>query len=456
MKPSRYNRIFEASDGAILAFNGWSTALAEIVPEDLPFIRAMLADPDRTPVDSPHKREIREALCAARFLIEDDVDELGATVADMLRDRFRTDQLFLVIAPTLDCNFRCDYCYEDHLRVTMSRAVREALVRFVEERAATINLLHVTWFGGEPTLPAATKVVEALSEAFLALGGRHGFEYKAQLVTNGYLLDRARVEHLARLAVREVQVTVDGPARIHDRRRVLAGGQGTFARIVENLGAGADLAQFQLRINVDRRNAASALEVVEMLEHAGLARKVRPYLAQVTFAGSACGNIQETCFSDEEFARTEVELYREAARRGLPLSRYPFRLPGAFCTADRVTGFVVSPSGALFKCWHEVTAGPELAVGHLLDGEQPFHAVNEARWLAWNPLDRSECRSCSVLPVCHGGCPMVALTRPESTRGACEHYRYHLDPILEIQHVRGAPPSDGAPPRRGGASSEGA
>jgi uncharacterized protein len=452
MKPSRYNRIFTASDGAILAFNGWSTALAEIDPEDLPFIRAMLADADGTPCDTAHKREIREALVAGRFLIEDAEDELATMAAEMLRDRFRTDQLFLVIAPTLDCNFRCDYCYEDHLRVTMSRAVQEAVVRLAEDRAPRITLLHVTWFGGEPTLPAAMKVVDGLSEAFLGLATKHGFEYKAQFVTNGYLLDRARVEHLVRLGVREVQVTVDGPAAVHDRRRVLLGGQGTFARIMENLSAGADLAQFQLRINVDRRNAASSLEVVEALERAGLARKVRPYLAQVTFAGSACGNIQETCFSDEEFARAEVELYREAARRGLPLSRYPFRLPGAFCTADRASGLVVSPSGALFKCWNEVTLGPERAAGHLLDGQQPFHEINEARWLGWNPLDRGECRACSVLPMCHGGCPYEALKVPDSPRGACEHYRYHLEPIVEIQHILGAPAGEGPKPPRGGAA----
>ena len=451
MKSSRYNRIFQASDGTWLAFNSWSTALAELNAEDVPFIQATLADPVGVPCDTSHKREIREALVAGHFLIEDDVDELAAIQVEMMRDRFRTDRLHLTIAPTLDCNFRCDYCYEEHFRVTMSRPVQEALLRWVEERASRIDLLHVTWFGGEPTLPGALQVVGNLSAAFQKLAQDRGFGYQAQLVTNGYLLDRRRMEKLAALGVKEVQVTLDGPPEAHDQRRSLAGGQGTFWKIVENLKETVDLADFQTRINVDRRNAAAAIEVVEILEREGLAKRVRPYLAQVTFAGAACGNIQESCFSSVDFAQTEVELYREAARRNLPLSRYPFRLTGAFCTADRAEGYVIAPSGSIFKCWHEVTLDPHRAMGHLIDGDQPFHKTNEARWLSWTPMDKSDCRACSVLPLCHGGCPFEALKLAELPHGACEHYKFHLEPILEIRHAHRRETTEASEPRRGGA-----
>lgn len=454
MKPSLYNRIFQASDGTWLAFNSWSTALAEISAEDLPFIRAILADPDGVPCDTAPKRDIREALLAGRFLIDDAVDELAAIQVEMMKDRFRTDRLHLTIAPTLDCNFRCDYCYEEHLRVTMSRPVQEALLRWVEERSKRIELLHVTWFGGEPTLPGAFQVVDTLSRSFQELARERGFTYQAQFVTNGYLLDRPRVEKLASLGVREVQVTLDGPPALHDRRRFLAGGQGSFDRIVRNLKESADLVEFQTRINVDRRNAGAAIDVVEILQREGLAESVRPYLAQVTFSGAACGNIQESCFSSEEFARSEVELYREAARRGLPLSRYPFRLTGAFCTADRTEGHVIAPSGAIFKCWNEVTLDPDRAAGHLMDGEHPFHRTNEAHWLSWTPMDKSDCRACSVLPLCHGGCPFEALKLSGLPRGACEHYKFNLEPILEIRHLHRISAGGKGEHRRGGAGGD--
>ncbi len=51
------------------------------------------------------------------------------------------------------------------------------------------------------------------------------------LVTNGYDL-AAFLPRLAQGPVKEVQVTLDGPAPVHDRRRPHAGGGGTFERIV--------------------------------------------------------------------------------------------------------------------------------------------------------------------------------------------------------------------------------
>jgi uncharacterized protein len=247
--------------------------------------------------------------------------------------------------------------------------------------------------------------------------------------------------------VRKVQVTLDGPPEQHDRRRHLVGGRGTFERILENLKSTVDLADFQVRINVDARNSMQALEVVEILVKEGLGAKVRPYLAQVTHDGAACGNIQELCYSSRDFARMEVEVYREAAKRGLPLSRYPFRLAGAFCTADRLQGYVVAPTGLLFKCWHEVTMNPERSIGSLLDEQQPYQRSNEDKWLRWDALEKTGCRSCDVMPLCHGGCPLEAMRRPESDRGACEHYKFHLEPLLEIRHLHRTGPGASTPAR---------
>ncbi|HZI93690.1 MAG TPA: radical SAM protein, partial [Patescibacteria group bacterium] len=314
MKPSRYNRIFQAEDGTWLAFNSWSTALAAIESEDLSFIQALLAGPGEVACDTPRKRELREHLVRGHFLIEDEVDELAQMKVDILKDRFRTDMMALTIAPTLDCNFRCDYCYEEHLRVTMSAAVQQALVRFTEQRCATIANLQVCWFGGEPMLPTAFPVVEQLSRRFLDLTRSRGIGYAAEIVTNGYFLDREKVDLLKTLGVQTIQVTLDGPPVIHDRRRILLGGQGTFWRIMDNMKQVAGMLPIKLRINVDRRNAGATIDLLEVLAREGIADKVHPYIAQVTPGGTACGNIVESCFNGPDFAMTAVELYREAAR----------------------------------------------------------------------------------------------------------------------------------------------
>lgn len=445
MKASRYNRLFQTSGDVWLAFNGWSTALAEIEPEKVALFRALLSDPDGVPCDTEEKRAMREAMVDAHFLIPDEMDELATLKSDILRDRFNRDYLYLTIAPTLNCNFRCDYCYEEHFKITMSKGVEEALLRWVEKNARPSSELHVTWYGGEPLLPGAYAVVERLSEAFTRLAGERGLTYGAHLVTNAYLLDRSKMESLVRLGVQKVQVTLDGPPEIHDKRRHLVGGQGTFHRIVENLKQTADLAEFQVRINVDRRNAMTALDVMEILDREGLKGKVRPYLAQVVSSGAACGNIQELCYSSQEFAKTEIEIYREAVRRRvMGIVSYPFRLPGAYCSADRLNAFVVSPNGSLYKCWHEVTLTPERSIGSVLDEQEPFQKYNEDYWLKWDALEKTGCRACDILPICHGGCPLEAMKDPERDRGACEHYKFHLDPLLELRYAAQAGETESA------------
>jgi uncharacterized protein len=435
MKASRFNRIFQATDGTWLAFNGMTTALAEIEPDQLELVRAMLADPDGVPCHDAARRDLLEALVDGGFLIEDGEDELATIKADLVRDRFGSGHLYLTIAPTLSCNFACDYCYEENLKVSMSRPVEQALVDWVGEKLPRTEAMLVCWYGGEPLLPRSYETIQRLSEAFLEQTRSRGIGYAAHLITNGSLLTRERMARLVELGVEKVQITLDGPPEVHDRRRHTLGGKGTFWTIIERMKQCIDLVEVQVRVNVDRRNAASALEVAELLEREGLGQRARLYLAQVTVDGAACGNIVETCFSSREFAQTELEIYREAASRGLRLLRYPMRIKGAFCTAERLPGYVIAPNGNLFKCWHEVTMQPDRAIGSLLDGQQPFQRHNESTWLSWDAMEKSGCRSCEVLPMCHGGCPLEAMKHPERDHGACEHYRYHLEPLLELHHL---------------------
>jgi uncharacterized protein len=223
---------------------------------------------------------------------------------------------------------------------------------------------------------------------------------------------------------------------VHDERRPLVGGGGTYERIVRNLQEIVDLVPIQLRINVDQRNAMNALEVVEHLQELGIAGKMRMYLAMVTGDSEVCGNIQEMCYDSQEFAHTELEVYREAARRGLPLQKYPSRVVGAFCSAERLHGYVIEPGGQIFKCWHEVTMHPDRAIGSVLDkDQQPFQKQNEDFWLKWDALEKPGCRSCSALPLCHGGCPLEAMEQNHPDHGSCDPYKHHLEPIVELKYL---------------------
>lgn len=145
-----------------------------------------------------------------------------------------SDSLHLILLPTEQCNFRCVYCYEDFQTGRMAPVTVQAVKRLVDRRIGELSALGVSWFGGEPLL--ARNIVEDIAgHITAAVASRGSVAYTADMTTNGYLLDAAAFARLTSLGIRSYQVSLDGPRTTHDRTRIRANGQGSFARIWENL-----------------------------------------------------------------------------------------------------------------------------------------------------------------------------------------------------------------------------
>src|SRR5688572_17465472 len=68
-------------------------------------------------------------------------------------------ELHLTVAPTLACNFACDYCYQNPYRNdrSMSPEVQKATLAFIGARVAEgRRSVTLEWYGGEPLLAKET------------------------------------------------------------------------------------------------------------------------------------------------------------------------------------------------------------------------------------------------------------------------------------------------------------
>lgn len=106
MKNSLYNTLIPLADGNALLYNAltdrYLAIRADLSPEDL-------ADPGRIP-----QGPLRDSLVEIGAIVPRDTDEVAA-VRDMIRKcDYDGDCFQLHVNPTVDCNFRCWYCYEDH------------------------------------------------------------------------------------------------------------------------------------------------------------------------------------------------------------------------------------------------------------------------------------------------------------------------------------------------------
>lgn len=125
-------------------------------------------------------------------------------------------------------------------------------------RAPTIDVLRLSWFGGEPLL--AKDIVLELSRHAFSLSRKYGFRLTGGVTTNGYFLTRDLAVKLIALKQDRFQISLDGWEDGHNQTRRMADGRPTFSTIWSNLLALTHLpGRFQvlLRLHLSRANAPS-------------------------------------------------------------------------------------------------------------------------------------------------------------------------------------------------------
>lgn len=160
------------------------------------------------------------------LLNEEEIEQALNKVKSFLNGIFMA-----TLMPTEGCNFRCPYCYEDHNRGGMTRDTLDRIEEYITAQAPHYKQVVLAWFGGEPTLCKDT--VLEVSELVQSLQKQCGFQYAANMTTNGYLLDEKLFRQFYQAGITSYQITLDGWN--HDKTRPHVSGKGTLQTIIENL-----------------------------------------------------------------------------------------------------------------------------------------------------------------------------------------------------------------------------
>lgn len=433
MKPSPYNHFFPVpANGVVLAYNAFNGALAEIEEQNFARVQQLLSNPSSASGQQDH--EFLRCLEEGGFLIPDPVDQSAALRATAKKLRRMGSIMGLTIAPTLACNFGCDYCLQVRSHQRMSESTQDALLEFCDRYLQHAEALRIWWFGGEPTI--CMTILDRLQSGLLELAAKHQAEvYPGEIISNGYLLDAAMARHFRELMITRAQITIDGPQAVHDRRRKLANGDGTFHRILDNLSAIVDVLEVNVRINIDKDNAETACEVVEILHQRGILSKVGLHFGHVLSAGAACADMRDRCFTDMDFSRTRIQIYQQLHEKGIYIYQNPtVRAAGASCGALAEGYFVIGPDGHIFRCWEDLSFGAEKAIGsvHVPSPADELQEQNIEAYRTWDPFNMPECCSCNVLPVCMGGCPALSMQQSGGKQGHCVPAKYHLGEMVTL------------------------
>lgn len=448
-KASRFNIAvpLDGEDGDVLLYNTATGGLVRVDGETYAAIRPLFRAGGRgvprdwaPAVPGDLDPDVARVLASGGFTVARELDEVA-----VLRDAFERERdnpnLKFTIGLTMACNFACPYCFEEHRNEHMTPAVADAVFRFVQRhmRDAGARSVYVNWFGGEPLLNV--DVLCQLSAQIRREAEATGAHYESMAITNGALLSRDVAERLRAAGVEAVQVTIDGPAEVHDRRRPFKGGQPSFARIVANVRATQDVLRTTIRVNVDEGNRADQPALVRALAAAGILDG--PHAARL-YAGKVTRYTEQSemlwaPLDQRAIARLGDPIAGELAALGLPVLAAGSPLDWAGdrggCSAMRKHSFVIGPSGQLFKCELGIHDDREAlgTVGPIADAPaDPASAVASASsvrksrrlpvvgpafgsrsldWSGHNPYDSPKCSGCQFVPLCKGGCPKRVMER---------------------------------------------
>jgi uncharacterized protein len=360
-----------------------------------------------------------------------------------------------VFMPTYDCNLRCPYCFQDHMRTegrfkhllrTMSRSTvdriftamthLERLHGYGEDREVPHR--RITFFGGEPLLAQSRPIIEYIFEKARALG-----ETRFSAVSNATELDRYE-ELLGPEGISNLQITLDGPPEEHDQRRVYEDGRGSFDRIADNLTMALERdVHVTVRMNIDRHNLEHLPKLAREMVRRGWHRyeKFMAYVAPIR-ADNARTDTKTTLSmweldqevlrlrqSHEEMqviARTDDSTRLRAQQIFGGESQSYSMMKSSFCGAHSAM-YVFDALGDIYTCW-ERTGDRELRVGHIdQDGFPELRAEILQTWRTRTAASNPACAKCRYALFCGGGCAIQAQIRSGTHfKSFCDGFRFRF------------------------------
>ncbi|GFP77749.1 radical SAM/SPASM domain-containing protein [Clostridium fungisolvens] len=328
------------------------------------------------------------------------------------------NSIHVTFVPTYNCNFRCEYCFEqkliekgkDWLNAKLDNSIIDATFKQLEEyKRLNKRVDKISLFGGEPLLRSNYEIVKYI------IGKSNELGAQVFAVTNGYSLD-AYEDLLGPSKIEAIQVTLDGLASTHNSRRYLVGKQPTYDTICDNITLALDKGvKVSLRTNVNKKNFDSIEKLLELYKEKGwLGRPNFNYYFKAT----------HRCYEKETDVTADIEIMNQLANSFGDVEKFQFNtmyshlsesfkqmllgkgyapMRSGYCGA--VSGmYTVDPYGDIYSCW-DVLGDQKEVIGKVNTEENRFDLGERCDYWQNRTCGAIEkCSNCEFALFCGGGC----------------------------------------------------
>lgn len=358
------------------------------------------------------------------FIINDNEDE-SSKIKEKLCTIQNSRILDLVLIPTLNCNFCCSYCYEQHIASKIDKNILFALKKYVESSIDEYDAMNISWFGGEPLLQMDTLCTFSREMNQLFLAKRKAFF--ASVVTNGYLLDEVNFDKLYRCRVRSIMVTLDGIEPDHNRRRALKGNLPTYNKIIDNLiniKKRDGLFSILIRMNIDQDNIKNIDQFIDdMYDLFGDDKRFDMLL----YMTCDWGQNKDASKPNSKLIKSNDLIYETISKH---CNQFKFdqnfrSIENLNCKFFNRNSYVINYTGDISKCTINLE-NPALLVGKLNCKNHIFNKNKDKldRMTYW---ENAECLHCKMIPICNG---VRCLDKQNKNQKKCSFTIEKLEKVL--------------------------
>lgn len=390
-KHSIYNIVLLRNENEIIINNTLSGAIVSLPPEFL-----------SESYPNELSEEEKNILLSEGIIVDNRIDEFNKVICNEHTLIWEQDHdVAITIAPTMLCNYRCAYCFEDlnsttFPKTTMTQQTADSVIKSLEDRILDLQggKLHITWFGGEPLL--AIDLIRFISAELIKCCKANSVEYTASIITNGLFLNKKNVRTLNKeCLVRNIQITLDGS--MTEYCKVKQATISEYYTVINNIKTIPPNVRLSIRLNYNGYNMDSIKTVI---------RELQPYLSQPNvgiYLAEVRSYDKHREKTNKEFSEAE-RIFYDYIKENLPKIQYNKTsdlIPrGTYCKLIRRKNIVIDSLGNYYRCEHDI-GRRDRVIGDCING---FY-YNSIDTMYSSISHAPKCKTCAVFPLCLGGCP---------------------------------------------------
>jgi uncharacterized protein len=398
MKASNYNIFFSHGD-KMVGFNSYTSEYILLEPMLFEMYDACLKTNNFDDLNEVHP-DFYHFLCDKEFLVNESLDELQR-VKDYSHSIDNDETRYeLHINPTMNCNFKCWYCYETHIKDSKmdQQTIVSTLshVRNVLKEKEKLERLSIGWFGGEPLL-YYKKVVLPILESVHTMATERGIAFVSSMTTNGLLINQDVIETAKKYGLTFFQITLDGNREWHNKVRFISEERGSYDEIVANIIALARASVTVLvRLNCSADTLIGIKDVVD--DFLPVEDEARQFLSF---------DFHSVWQEDQDLYDILYDTRVYFRERGFTVYSGSLNSVKDSCYGDHRNHATINYNGEAFKCTARdfTTKNSEGLLGE--DGVINWNEKFEKRLNI--KFKNKPCLECAILPICGGGCTQQAI-----------------------------------------------